>query len=161
MPAGTYPMPPVYTGSKVQSSQGTSVWVNTSATTTPTWVFIGESLGVKFSDKAMFDDSSNLQSQAKEFLSVLADPGKCVIGLNRVANDPGQIVLQASKVSGTRLPYSVVFPINTLAGQTTAGDQRNFLAYVESLSPDIEKNKAITNNFTLQISGAITEVPGS
>lgn len=157
----SYPTAPAYTGSKSQTSQGTTVWVNTSATSTPTWVFIGECLSVKFSDKAQFDDSSNLQSAAKEFLSTLPDPGKCEIDLNRVSTDAGQAVLLASRVNVTRLPYSVVFPINTLGGQTTTGDQRNFLAYVESLSPQIETNKRIMNKFSLQITGAITDVAGS
>lgn len=156
-----YPTPPAYAGSKAQSSQGTGIWINPLNASPPTWIFIGEPLGAQFSDKAQFDDSTNLQSTAKEFLSILDDPGKLSVKLNRVSNDAGQVALQAAKVGHTRDGYSVVFPKNALAGQTTAGDQRNFLAYVEELSPQIESNKKIGSSFTLQISGGITDVEGS
>jgi hypothetical protein len=155
-----YPTPPAYTGSKSQTSQGTSIWAS-NPTSPLSYVFIGETLGADFSDKAMFDDSSNLQSGAKEFLAVLPDPGKLDVDLNRVSPDPGQTLLAAAKANGTRLAFSTVFPINTVAGQATSGDQRNFLGYVETLSPRIKVNTKITTKFSVQISGPITEVPGS
>lgn len=159
-----FPTPPAYAGSKSQSSQGTGIWVNYLAgvsTSPPTWVFVGECLSAKFGDKNMFEDSTNLQSVAKEFLPVLADPGKLNVKLNRNSTDAGQIAIQAAKLSGVRLGYAVVLPINLAAGQTTTGDQRTFLAYVESNAPDIGVNKKIDTDFTLQISGPITDVEGS
>lgn len=157
-----YPTPPTYTGSKAQTSQGTSIWVQTAASPV-TWVFIGECLGATFSDKNMFDKSTNLQSTAEEFLALLQDPGKLNIELNRVSTDAGQAALSTSyhNAPPTKLPYSVVFPVNTAAGQSTTGDQRNFNAYVEDFSPQVKVNTRITTKFTLQISGAITEVEGS
>ena len=159
-----FPNPPAYAGSKKQSSQGTSIWVNYQAgvsTSPPAWVFIGECLGAKFGDKNMFEKSTNLQSEAEEFLPILPDPGKLNVTLNRVSTDAGQQALQAAKLSGVRLGFAVVLPINAAAGQTTAGDQRQFQAYVESLAPDIAANKGITSAFDLQISGPITDIQGS
>lgn len=156
-----FPTPPAYTGSKKQTSQGTGLWVNPTLASPPVWVFIGECQGAKFSDKQMFDDSTNLQSTAKEFLGILPDPGKLNVMLNRVSTDAGQAVLLASQKAGTRLPYALVFPINVPAGQSTAGDQRLFNAYVEALSPQVEKNKGIDSTFDLQISGPITDIQGS
>lgn len=156
-----FPTPPVYAGSKAQTSQGTSIWVNAGAASPPTWVYIGECLGAKFSDKAQFDDSTNLASTAKEFLSTLDDPGKVNITLNRVSTDAGQVILAASKAAKRRDQYAVVLPINTVAGQTTTGDQRVFLAYVEAFSPQIEVNKKITSMFDLQVTGGIADTEGS
>lgn len=159
-----FPTPPAYAGSKAQSSQGVGIWVNFSAgvgTSPPTWVFIGEALGAEFSDKLMFDDSTNLQSTAKEFLPVLADPGKLTVDLNRVSTDLGQAALQALNTSGVRTGFAVVMPINLAAGQATAGDQRTFQAYVEEFHPVVKVNTKITSKFTLQISGGITNVEGS
>jgi len=157
------PTPPAYAGSKAQTSQGTCIWVNPSGSSPPTWVFIGECLGAQFSDKNMFDKSTNLQSTAEEFLALLSDPGKLNVELNRVSTDAGQAALSASyhATPPTRLQYLVVFPINEAAGQTTQGDSRTFLAYVEEFSPQIKVNTRITTKFTLQISGPITEAEGS
>lgn len=159
-----FPTPPAYAGSKSQTSQGTGIWVNFSAgagSSPPTWVFIGECLGAEFSDKVEFDDSTNLQSGAKEFLATLPDPGKCEVDLNRVSTDPGQAALQTLKASATRTDYAVVFPINLAAGQTTAGDQRKFQAYVEQLHPTVKANKKIMSKFSLQITGVISDIEGS
>ena len=165
-----FPTPPAYAGSKSQTSQGTIIWVNFqpssppgsgSSPSPPAWVPIGECLGAEFSDKAMFDKSTNLQSQAEEFLPVLPDPGKLTVDLNRVSSDAGQQALQTSKANGLKLQYAVVFPINLAEGQSEAGDQRQFWAYVEELHPVIKTNTRITNKFTLQISGPITDIAGS
>lgn len=160
-----YPALPSYPGSKAQSSQGVGIWVNYGtggvSTSPPTWVFIGECLSAKFSDKNMFEDSTNLQSTAKEFLPVLQDPGKLTVKLNRVSTDPGQAAITALRLSQVRCQFSVVLPLNAAAGQTVAGDQRNFQAYVESNAPDIGVNKKIDTDFMLQISGPITDVEGS
>jgi hypothetical protein len=153
-----YPVPPAYTGSKSQTSQGTAIWAS-NPTSPLAYVFIGECLGATFSDKLMFDKSTNLQSTAEEFLPVLADPGKLEVDLNRVSTDPGQTLLTAARAAGTRLAWSVVFPLEI--GQTTSGDQRNFLGYVESQAPQIKVNTRITSKFSVQISGGITEVEGS
>lgn len=165
-----FPTPPAYAGSKSQTSQGTIIWVNFqassppgsgSSTSPPTWVPIGECLNAEFSDKAMFDKCTNLQSQAEEFLAILPDPGKLNVDLNRVSSDDGQQALQISKANGLRLQYAVVFPINFAEGQSTAGDQRQFNAYVEEFHPVIKTNARITNKFTLQISGPINDIAGS
>jgi hypothetical protein len=160
----SYPTPATYTGSKSQSSQGTLIYVNATATSPPTWVEIGEPKGAQFSDKNEFDDATNLQSTAKEFVATLADPGKLNVDLNRVSTDAGQAAVLASyhaTPAPTKLQYLVVFPINTAAGQTSYPDARMFSAYVESMSPDIKTNKIIGDKFTLQISGPITEIEGS
>lgn len=150
-----------YTASKAQTSQGTLIYINPANASPPNWIKIGEPLNAEFSDKKNFDDSTNLESTAKEFLPILPDPGKLNVDLNRVSTDTGQAALQSDYTSGQRSQYKVVFPINTEAGQTTAGDERRFLAYVEQLSPSIKVDKKITTKFMLQITGAITPIQGS
>lgn len=150
-----------YTASKSQTGQGTIIQVNATGTSPPTWVVIGEPLSCTFSDKNMFDDSTNLQSVAKEFLATLKDPGKLSVDLNRVSSDAGQLALETSYNAQSRLSYQVVLPINTVAGQTTQGDTYTFLAYVEHLTPDIKTDKKVVSKFELQITGPITFAIGS
>lgn len=150
-----------YTASKAQTSQGTLIEVNAGAASPPSWITIGEPLDAAFSDKNVFDDTTNLQSTAREFLPILPDPGKLQVNLNRVSSDAGQRILKTSLTTLRRDQYRVTFPINTAAGQSTQGDTRIFLAYVEELSPDIHNNKKIPTKFVLQITGAITETEGS
>lgn len=159
----TYPTPSAYTGSKAQTGQGTLIYINPTNASPPVWVEIGEPKGAQFSDKNEFDDATNLQSTAKEFVATLPDPGKLVVDLNRVSTDTGQAAVATSyhAVPPTKLQYLVVFPIDTAAGQTTYPDARQFYAYVESISPEVKVNKIITSKFTLQISGPITEIEGS
>jgi len=125
------------------------------------WVNIGEVTDAGFSDKNMFDDTTNLQSTAKEFLAILADPGKLTCTVNRVSTDTGQADVLTSFHAASRLTYQVLFPVNLAAGQTTTGDARQFLAYVEQISPDVKTDKKITSKFTLQITGPITDIEGS
>jgi hypothetical protein len=151
-----------YTSSQSQTSQGVLLQIKT-VLSPVTWTTVGELLKGKFDDKNIFDDSTNTQSLAKEFLPVLPDPGKFDFTVNRVSTDAGQAALVAAKaaVPPTLLPMRVLFPVNTAAGQSTMGDQRTFSAYVEQLSPDIEVNKKITSSGMLQISGPITDIEGS
>lgn len=151
-----------YTGSKAQTGQQTTISVS-AVVSPPTYTLIGEALSCTFSDKNMFDDTTNLESVAKEFLATLKDPGKLNVDLNRVSNDAGQTILSNSYYAAppTRLPYLVTMPINTAAGQTTTGDTYSFLAYVETFAPDVKVDKKITTKFALQITGAITFVEGS
>jgi len=157
------PAAPAYTGSKSQSSQGSYIYVNPTNASPPEWVPIGEPLKMVFNDKNVFDDATNLQSQAKEFLATLPDPGKLEVDLNRVSTDAGQAALQASKSASppTKLPYLVVLPLNGPAGQTTTPDSATFEAFVESLHPEINADKKIISRFSLQISGPITWTEGS
>lgn len=152
-----------YTSSKAQTSQGTIIQVNPTLASPPVWVVIGEPLKIQFGDKNVFDDSTNLQSTAKEFLAVLPDPGLLAVDLNRVSNDAGQTAVSASFHANppTRLQYQVVMPINTAAGQATTGDTYTFLAYVESLAPDVNTDKKVMTKFSLRVTGPITFVAGS
>jgi hypothetical protein len=133
--------------------------MNPTLTSPPVWVTIGEPLEITFSDKNMFDDITNLQSTAKEFLIILPDPGILTVNLNRVSSDPGQAALRASYANGTRLPYQVLLP--KTGGQVTSGDVYTFLAYVEQFSPEVKTDKHITTVFHLRITGPITFTVGS
>lgn len=152
-----------YTASKSQTGQGTTISINPNAASPPTWTVIGECLSVQFSDKNTFDDATNLQSVAKEFLATLQDPGKLTVDVNRVGNDAGQVLVHTDYVATPpgRSQYKVALPINTAAGQSTAGDTYVFLAFVESLSPDVKVDKKIMSKFSLQVTGAITFTAGS
>ena len=57
--------------------------------------------------------------------------------------------------------WQLVLPINFAAGQTATGDTYGFLAYVETLQPDFKTDKKIVSKFDLQITGAVSFVPGS
>jgi hypothetical protein len=150
-----------YTGSKAQSGLGSTLQVNATGASPPTWTLVGEVIEGTMSPKNLFDDTTNLQSTAKEFLAVLPDPGKVTMSMNRVSNDPGQVIIQTSFQNRTRLQYQLVLPVNTVAGQTTTGDIYSFLAYVEDLAPDIKTDKKIVSKFTLQVTGGITPIEGS
>ena len=154
-----------YTSSKAQTSQGTLLQVdNAIGSGSPlSLVPVYECKNLTFSNKNMFDDVTNLQSTAKEFLAVLQDPGKLTFDLNRVDNDPGQAVLQNlfAIQPPPKVLFTVTFPINTAAGQSSAGTQWQFLAYVESISPDVKVDKAIQAKGVLQITNGITVIEGS
>lgn len=162
----SYPTPVNYAGSQAQTSQGTTLWVNYNpatgaGTSPPNWLQIGEPTNATFSDKNEFDESTNLSSQAKEFVAVLPDPGGLDVELNRVSENAGQNAVQASYHANppSLLTYLVVFPQEPT--QASFPDAREFKAYVESISPDIKVNKIIKSKFKLKISGPITEIEGS
>jgi hypothetical protein len=150
-----------YTASKAQSGLGSLLQVNGGGASPPTWTTIGEVIEGTMSPKNLFDDTTNLQSTAKEFLAVLPDPGKVTMTMNRVSNDPGQVFMQGSFQNRTRLQYQLVLPVNVAAGQTTTGDVYGFLAYVEDLAPDIKTDKKLVSKFTLQVTGGITLTVGT
>jgi hypothetical protein len=152
-----------YSASQSQSGQQTLIYINPSNASPTAFILIGEALSCTFSDKNMFDDSTNLQSIAKEFLAVLQDPGKLNVDLNRVSTDVGQVALQADFAAAppNRSGYKIVMPINTAAGQSTRGDTYTFLGYVEQLAPDVKVDKKITSKFTVQITGPITFTLGA
>lgn len=152
-----------YGASKSQTSQGILLYINEGAASPPDWVLIGEPLSLTFSPKNEFDDPTNLQSLAKEYLATLQDPGKLNVDLNRVSTDAGQILLEAdfSANPPTRSQYKATFPVNTAAGQTTTGDVYTMLGFVETLAPEVKVNKKVTSKFSLQLTGPITLVVGS
>lgn len=160
-----------YTSSGAQTSQGVLLQVDSAGGSggtggqgsPPSWVTVGELVDGGFSDKLQFDDSTNTQSLAKEFLATLPDPGKFSGTINRVSTDPGQAILVATRNANPSpaILFRVTFPINTAAGQTTRGDVRQFLAYVESISPDIKVDKKISSKLSLQITNSIIDIEGA
>ncbi len=152
-----------YVASGAQSSQGTLIEINQGNASPPNWVVVAEPLGCMFGNKNMFDDSTNLQSTAKEFLAILPDPGKVTIDTNRVPMDAGQLKLQQdfNAAPPTRSGYRVTLPINTNNGQSTRGDVFTFLGYVETFSPDVKTDKKITNRFGIQVTGPISYTQGA
>jgi hypothetical protein len=116
-----------YSKSQSQTSQGVLLQVDPTNASPPVWQTVGELLKGVFDDKNIFEDATNTQSLAREYLPTLADPGKFNFETNRVSTDPGQAALVASKaaVPPTLIHYQVLFPINVAAGQSTRGDARH------------------------------------
>jgi|SRR5579864_6273573 len=149
----------VYVSSKAQSGQGTLIQINPTLASPSVWVTVGEPLSIMFGDKNIFDDTTNLQSTAKEFLAILPDPGILQVDLNRFSGDAGQVAVRNSYANLTRVPWQVVMPL--APGQSVSGDVYSFLAYVEQLTPDVKVDKKVTAKFSLRVTGAITFTLGS
>jgi hypothetical protein len=150
-----------YTASEAQSGLGTLLQINTSGDSPPSWTTINEVIDFSMSGKNMFDDTTNMQSTAKEFLATLPDPGKLTCTMNRVSTDAGQKAIFNAFNTRNRMNFQIVLPINYAAGQTTTGDTYSFLAYVETLQPDFKTDKKVVSKMDLQITGGVGFVEGS
>lgn len=153
-----------YTGTKSQSGNQTIVNINTGTASTPTWVLIGEISDFTQSGvQNKFDDATNLQSAAEEFIPTILSPGKFAGAMARISGDAGQIAVKASfnAVPPTLLQYQVVLP--KLPTQSVKGDQIVFTAMVEEFNNigNIKPDKKVMTQFSFKVSGPIVETLGS
>ena len=147
-------MPTGYTGSKAQVALGTQISIGTSPT------LIGEVKSIKQTGNQWdTEETTNLQSTAKEFLPTLQDSGEYQIDGNRVAGDAGQVALEAAFAAGSLQPFKVTIPKSAL--QTTTGDSYAFTAMVLSREFSYESTKVIPFSVKLKVSGPITFTAGS
>jgi hypothetical protein len=118
--------------------------------------------------KASYADITNLGSPSaaagappmKEVAPSMIDPGTATItGILVPAGDPGQTLITAG--FGTQLPLYFKHQFSPAIGQTT-GALRTFIAYVsERPTMDSSLTEAVTFNFALQVTGAITDTAGT
>ena len=153
-----------YTGTKSQSGNQTVVNINNGTVTTPAWTLVGDiSSFAQQGTQNKSDDATNLQSTAEEFIPTILTPGKFSVVMARVSGDAGQTAVKASMnaVPPTLVQYQVVLP--KTASQTTSGDKFVFLAMVEEFLNlgDVKPDKKVMTQFSLKVSGPITETIGS
>jgi hypothetical protein len=145
-----------YTGSKGQVGLGTILSIGS----TPT--VVGEVKSLKLNGRKWdTDDSTNMQSLAKEFISTIQDPGEWDIDFTRVSNDVGQIALEAAFASGAITTFTIQLPVNTKAGQSTTGDKFAFNALVTEVPYNFETTKIDSGSCKLKMSGPMTITVGS
>ena len=148
-----------YTQSKAGIGLGTILSIGT-AGATPTFTTVGELKTLNQSGRQVStEDTTNLQSSAKEFIPTLVDSGTWDISGNRIGADAGQIAMEAAFSGLTLLPFKIQMPKQ--GTQTTAGDSFSFNALVQEVNYSISVDKAVTFTAKLKVSGAITETPGS
>lgn len=150
-----------YTRSQAQGGLGTLLQINIGNPSPPTWTTVGEVTNVDPSWVNEFDDTTNLQSLAREVLATILQPGKTTFECNRVSTDGGQTAVNQSFFNKSREQYQILLPINGQAGQTTQGDVFGFFAYVEKFVPAFKGEKKISAAGSLQLSGFITYAQGS
>lgn len=152
-----------YNKSQAQTSQGVLLQVDVGDVSPASWTTIAEMLKWDFDDKNVFEDTTNTQSLAMEFLPTLPNPGNFTFELNRLSPgfEAGRAVLENAKVNQTLYQFRVQFPINAAGGQSSTGDQKVFWAFVEQLADGGAATKKITTKGSLKITGPIETIAGS
>lgn len=156
-------MTTTYTNSKAFSAKGTVVSIGpTAGSESPTYTAIAEvkscsPKGAQYKTA----DTTNFQSAAEEFIGTMPGTGTATINGNYIANDPGQIALEAASLTGDLYMFQIQFPKNVEIGQTTSGDVWTFNALVYPMNVDVDTEKAVEFSCELKISGAITRTAGS
>lgn len=157
---------PSYTGSKSSEAMGTLVAIGPAvgATGTPTYTCITEITAVDFSGskRSVLNPTNMLSGGLVEKLDTLLDNGQIKLSFNRVTSDAGQEAIQSAYTAGGKWNFCVQEPINEAIGQSTAGNQYQFVAIISS-GPEfsLDPTKLTTNSYTLDISGALTFIAGS
>ena len=124
----------------------------------------------EFGPQADDIDVTNLDSDAKEFLTGLGDNGELTLQINLNASDPVHQKLSDEAGKGTRFAFCVALSDGTAPPTATAGpppvltppaaSARTsfvFLASVKSFRNAVKTNDAVRVNCTLRISGGITK----
>jgi hypothetical protein len=149
--------------SKAQSGRGTQISIGTVAGGVTTWTPIGECKsapleGAKFKTVDVTNFDSGLDD---EFITTTRDPGESTFEGNRNSSDAGQVLVTAAYQSGLIVPFKVVLPINTAAGQTTQGDVFTFNALVLSTDFPVSVEGAITFKVGVKKTGPTVLTVGS
>lgn len=128
-------------------SQGTTFSIDTSDTSTPTWVAIG---GFKdfngFGGSAAVIDATTLSSTAKEKLMGLQDFGQFSINFNHDDADAGQVALVAARATRAKTKFKL-----TLSDTTTY----TFSGFVTTKSLSGAVDSLNGGSATIEISGGV------
>ena len=139
-------------GSKISIGSGTSPIGYT---------LIGEITSIAQAGRqAGTEDVTNMQSGAREFVTTLIDSGTYDLKGNRVADDAGQIALEAAFAGLTIEPFEI--ELRKTASQHATGDLYTFYALVQEVNfGTVAVDKKIEFNVKLKVSGLITYAAGS
>jgi hypothetical protein len=155
--------------SKGQSGLGTIVSIGqpTGATLSTDWTPVSEitDFAFKFPD-IKTAPSTHLLSTIETAKPVIQGLTKVSVKCTRVANDPGQLLINTARTPtspGVWVPYDfkVQLPTNTAAGQTTIGDVWTFSAFVLGGDLGASPDKLVDLNFDLQYDSELTFTPGT
>ena len=94
-------------------------------------------------------DVSTLDSDAKEFLTGLADEGTISLSGNYLPEDPGQEMLRAARLARTIRDFRITF---------SNGTTGTFKGNVKTASFDASVDTALAGAFSIKISGVVTLV---
>jgi predicted secreted protein len=147
--------------SQAQKTKGTTLGINTSATETPSYSTLGEIVSIEPSGQQMGKvEVTNMDSDAKEYLSTILDSGEFKVTYNRVSSDTAQTAVKTAFANGDLKGFQVMLP--KAAGQTTSGDTFTYDAIVTDYNLSaMGVDKALQVSITLTVSGLITEAAGS
>lgn len=148
-----------YNGSLAGIGLGTVLSIG--STTSPiTYTAVGELNKCTLSGReAGTADTTNFESQAREFLPTLIQSGTWDIAGNRVGGDAGQVAMEAAFTSLQLRPFKIQTPKS--GGQTTVGDSFLFTALVEAIDYDIGVDKVTVLTGRIKISGILSPTVGS
>jgi len=153
----------------IQTTQGTAISISAGSVTGGT--LIGGLTKITPPKHKWDSADSTVLGQAspvKTHLDTLVDPGECMLeGLNESA-DAGQTALLAAynlspaATYGRNFTFMIVFPIDTVGGQTVQGDQQTFTATVTSCNVgEAEPGKIVPLSATLKLQTIPVYTPGS
>jgi predicted secreted protein len=143
-----------YIASQAQYGRGTVLAIGSTPTT------VAEIKTIKLSGRKWdTEDTTNLQSSAKEFMASILDNGEWDLEGNRVSADAGQTAMEAAFVSGALSSFTITLP--KTGAQTSKGDSWSFSAVITELDYSIDVTKAISFSCKLKISGTMTMTAGS
>ena len=118
--------------------------------------------------KWQYEDVTNFGSPifgaglVKESLPVLVDPGEASCEGLFLPADPGQLGVAAAFAAGTLASFKLQLAVDTVGGQTTAGNLYAFSAFVqENPLPEVPFDKSMTIKISLKLNTAITVTQGS
>ena len=93
------------------SAQGSVISIDTGTPATPTWVVIKNVISFDgFDGSASEIDVTDLASTAMEYVRGLQDMGKFAMTINIDRTDPGQMAVEAARVSGAVRGIKLVLP---------------------------------------------------
>jgi hypothetical protein len=151
---------------QVGRSASISIGSQTGTTGTETWTKVSEAISIERSgQKRSTIKTTNLDSgEYDTYLGTQIDGGTWTVSCNRIPTDAGYIAVMAAMNTsgGPAFDFKVQFPIDTEAGQTTAGDVYSFSAIItEADGFSLEVDKAVQWKLVLQQSGPSTYTVGS
>ncbi len=96
---------------------------------------------------ASVNDTSDLDSSAKEKLLGLPDEGQLSVPMNVNHNNSVHQALRAARLAKTRLEFRVTFSNSKIA---------QFFGYVLTFSSDVDTGDALRGGMTIEIDGAVS-----
>lgn len=129
------------------SAQGSTVHVNTGTVGTPVWTKINGIISFSGLDGAAGEiDSTDLDSEAMEYISGLVDEGKFGYECKTIKSDPGQIAMIAARASGAVTGIKLTFPDTSVA---------TFSVLVKSIPVSAGVNALLKGSVDCKITGPV------